>query len=366
MLSELVPRLSRHDITIVTRRAAGDTQIQLEAQVPVQRLDPLPHPAGPRQQRALLRELPRYGAELAAAVDALGADVALCFDTESLQAPEVLPALRTPSVYYAPEPERQFVEPFPDFARPSGLAFELYRRGLGPTARLQRRRYREHIRAANRVIAHSEHTASQLREHYGVDPTVVLLAVDASRFAPAGDGPRDRSVLSVGTLHPYKGHQFVIEAIATMPQPRPPLDLVTPGGPIGPAIEALAAERGVELRMHQGVPDAELVAMYHRAGVLACGQIREPFGLIVLEGMATGTPVVAVAEGGFRETIRDGVDGLLAPRDPAAYAEELLRVLDDPELARSLGRAGRAIAETHWTWERTAAGYERVLDEAAT
>jgi glycosyltransferase involved in cell wall biosynthesis len=270
-----------------------------------------------------------------------------------------------PSVYYAAEPERQFVEPFPEFERPTGLAFELYRRGFGPTVRLARRRYRENITAASRIVAHSHHTAGQLREHYGVDPTVVQLGVDAQRFAPA-DVERERSVLSVGTLHPYKGHQFVIEALGTLPEPRPRLDVVAPWGSLGPALQRLADERGVELNLRIGLSEAELLDAYRRTGVLACGQISEPFGLIVLEGMATATPVVAVAEGGFQETVRDGIDGLLTPRDPAAFAAKLAAVLDDGALATELGTAGRAAALERWTWDRVAAGYERVLREAVT
>jgi glycosyltransferase involved in cell wall biosynthesis len=364
VLAEVVPRLRGHELVMVTRRPAEAGQIGLERDLPIQRLPPLPKPSGPREQRALLRDLPRWGAELAAAVDATGADVALCFDTEGIQAPEVMPPLRMPSVYHAAEPERQFVEPFPDFGRPTGLAFELYRRGHGPTVRLARKRYRENITAASRIVTHSHHTAGQLREHYGVDPTVVHLAVDAQRFSPA-DVERERSVLSIGTLHPYKGHQFVIDALGSLPEPRPRLDLVAAWGSLGPALQRLAAERGVELNLRSGLSEAELLDAYRRTGVLACGHFREPFGLIVLEGMATATPIVAVAEGGFRETVRDGVDGLLTPRDRAAFAAGIVAVLDDRDLATRLGSAGRVAALDRWTWDRAAAGYEQVLREAA-
>jgi glycosyltransferase involved in cell wall biosynthesis len=89
--------------------------------------------------------------------------------------------------------------------------------------------------------------------------------------------------------------------------------------------------------------------------------VREPFGLVALEGMAAGVPVVAVDEGGFRETIRDGLTGLRVARDPAAFGEALRTVLDDPALAARLRGAALAEVREHWGWERTAAGYDQLL-----
>jgi glycosyltransferase involved in cell wall biosynthesis len=93
--------------------------------------------------------------------------------------------------------------------------------------------------------------------------------------------------------------------------------------------------------------------------------VREPFGLITLEGMAAGTAVVAVAEGGFTETVDDGRTGLLTARDPHAFGAAVARVLEDRELAGRLAEAGRREARERWTWERTAEGYDRLLTQVA-
>jgi glycosyltransferase involved in cell wall biosynthesis len=191
----------------------------------------------------------------------------------------------------------------------------------------------------------------------------VPLGVDADTFSPNG-GRRDGYILSVGALHPLKGHQFVIEALASLPAPRPRLVIVADRGDLGPALAALADARGVELELRTGVPLPELVELYRRAEVVACGQIREPFGLVPLEAMATGTPVVAVAEGGFLETIEDGRTGLLAPRRPEAFATAVRRVLDGTELAAELRARGREAAVAR-TWERTARGFDALLERVA-
>jgi glycosyltransferase involved in cell wall biosynthesis len=187
--------------------------------------------------------------------------------------------------------------------------------------------------------------------------------VDSDVFSPA-EVERERLVLSVGALNPLKGHDFVIEAIARMPEPRPPLVVLADRGDQGPALQELAERSGVRLDVRSGLPLEDVVDLYRRAAVLACGQVGEPFGLITLEAMATRTPVVAVGEGGLAETVEDGVTGLMTPRDPARFAQALQRVVDDPELARMLGAAGRRDAVERWSWERTARGFDALLERS--
>jgi glycosyltransferase involved in cell wall biosynthesis len=281
-----------------------------------------------------------------------------------VQAPEVLPWLRTPTLYYAPETMRAHAEPEPEFGRAHTLKARLTRAGLNPYERKRVRLNERDIQGADRVVTHSRFTASELRRVHGIAADVVPLGVDASDFTPAPVA-RERTVLAVGALHPLKGHQFVIDAIAAMPAPRPVLIVVGDRGHLEPDLRRHAVERGVQLDLRQGIPFPELVDLYRRAGAVACGQIREPFGLITLEAMATRAPVVAVDEGGFRETVRDGETGLLVPREPGAFARALASVLDDPSLAERLGGAGRDEVERVWTWERTAAGYDALLGELA-
>ena len=87
--------------------------------------------------------------------------------------------------------------------------------------------------------------------------------------------------------------------------------------------------------------------------------------MVVVEAMALGKPVVAGAEGGPREVITDGVDGLLAPYgDPAALAAAVLRYLDDPAFAARIGAAARERAQ-HFSVERFANGVVEAVEELA-
>jgi glycosyltransferase involved in cell wall biosynthesis len=213
-------------------------------------------------------------------------------------------------------------------------------------------------------VTHSQFTRQTLKEVYGVEAEVVLLGVDASAFTP-GEQPHEGYVLSVGALHPLKGHDQVIEALATLPQPRPRLVVVGDRGELSVSLLELAQASGVELELRSKLGLGEVVETYRRAGVVACAQIREPFGLVPLEAMACATPVVAVAEGGFRETVGDGETGLLSERDPHALGAALERVLGDDELARRLGMKGRETVLRNWTWERTSAAFDSILERCA-
>lgn len=372
VLAEVLAQLPQHRFTVYTPRpepVPGARLVALPDAVTTKRF--APEVAASNRYRELW-SLPARGRTLAAAVDAGGHDVALVLPTELTGGSEVLPALRrTPSLTYVPEPLRTAYEPEPEFARPEGLRWTLTRRGLNPFERKRVALDQAAVRAATRVVTHSQFTAAAVRELYGRDAEVVPLGVRVEDFAPEPGiafEPRDRRVLAVGALHALKGHDFVIEALATIPAAsRPPLTIVGDRGLVEQPLRELAVARGVALDLRQAIPFAELVGLYHSCGVLAAGQVREPFGLVTLEAMAAELPVVAVDEGGFRETVRDGETGLRVPRDPRAFGAALLAVLDgQDEGAPARVRAAAADVSDRWTWTATAAGYERLLREVAS
>lgn len=362
VLAEYAAHSPQHELTLYTRRTETSGLVAIPDAVTVVRR-PLPPPHGELGRLRRIWTLPRHGRELAGQIDAGGHDAVFCHSSDLVQSPEILPYLRTPTLYYAPEPLRAEYEQDRD-GTGAGLKERLARMGLNPYERRRRDLDRRHIRAAQSVVTHSRFTAARLSEIYGVEADVVLLGVNSDVFTPA-DVDRRGFVLSVGALDRLKGHDFVIQAIAELPEPRPPLVVVADRGDHGPALRELAGRLGVALEVRSGLSQEEVVDLYRTAGVLACGQLREPFGLVTLEAMATRTPVVAVAEGGLAETVTDGVTGLMTPRDPRAFAGALRRVLADPDLAKRLGESGRREAVDRWTWERTARGFDTLLERVA-
>lgn len=197
--------------------------------------------------------------------------------------------------------------------------------------------------------------------------SVVPCGVDVGHFTP--DGPaaprsRLRRVLYVGRLVQRKGIGNLITALADVPG----TELVIAGGP-APAmldtdpevsrLRALTAKHGIgdRVRFLGRVDRAELPALYRSADVVASVPWYEPFGIVPVEAMACGRPVVAAAVGGLTDTVIDNVTGLhVPPREPGTIAAALRRLLGDPALRRSLGAAGRARAVRYYAMERVIAG----------
>lgn len=300
-----------------------------------------PRPAVLLRWARFLAGVVRSEREIARAIDDAGFDAALVHPSQFTQAPLVLRHLRTPAVYYCQEPLRAAHEP--------RIAPPLLRFGIRHTlGRLDR----STARKADVLVANSAFMGGRLAAIYDVRPEVVSPGVDAARFHPAA-GARQPFVLAVGGLHPLKGFDFLVRALAALPpDARPPLLIVSDRErkTERARIDALAGELAVVVDYRFRVSEEELVELYGTARAVLVASHDEPFGLVPLEAMACATPVIVVAEGGLRETVDDGRTGLLAPRDPAAFAARLRTLLEDPGSADAMGAAGRRDVVDRWTW----------------
>ena len=201
------------------------------------------------------------------------------------------------------------------------------------------------------IVANSEATHKDAQQVYGVREGKCqvlhnLLADPADRQDPAE--PRLRSqnrVVCVGRLHQSKGQDTLVRAIALVGETFPDTCVEFVGrGPFQEAWVGLAEELGVADRciFSGSVPHNEVLRKMALAAFTVVPSRSEAFGLINIESMSVGTPVVASRVGGIPEIIRDGVDGFLVPPDdPEALAEKLKVLLSDPELRERMGRNAR-------------------------
>lgn len=165
-------------------------------------------------------------------------------------------------------------------------------------------------------------------------------AHDLSGAAPAPWPGPGRRVLALGRLHPNKGFDVLVRALALLPDAR----LVIAGeGPERASLERLARECGVAERLHLPGWAADPGPFLAACEVFVSSSRHEPLGNMVLEAWGAGRPVVAAAAQGPSELIADGATGLLAPVDaPEPLAAAIAHVLDDPGRAAALAAAGRA------------------------
>jgi glycosyltransferase involved in cell wall biosynthesis len=130
----------------------------------------------------------------------------------------------------------------------------------------------------------------------------------------------------------------------------------------------LAKELGVARRvhLHGAVPREGMPAMLRSADVVACTPWYEPFGIVPLEAMACGIPVVASAVGGMLDTVVQDVTGkLVSPKKPVEIAAAINRLLRDSFLRQSLGLAGRDRVCARYSWDRVAADTLRIYHQLA-
>jgi D-inositol-3-phosphate glycosyltransferase len=253
---------------------------------------------------------------------------------------------------------------------------------------------RQAVRESAAVVAASDIERGELRDLYQADPAkvkVIPCGVDPTLFRPIrtadarerlGRDQCERLVLFVGRIEQIKGIDVLLRALGLMFRRRPELRndvcLLVVGGALDPQDDAPETEKIQELRrlVHEhrmeanvnfvGSLDQETLALYYAAAdVCAVPSLTESFGLVALESMACGTPVVGTRVGGLQTLIEDGDSGLLVPPgDDEALAEAIAQVLTDHRLRMHLAHGARSRAE-HYTWqsvgEKIDALYDSVL-----
>jgi glycosyltransferase involved in cell wall biosynthesis len=342
------------------------------------RLDSLLSPY--REMTSKIAAMERHCVQCAAEINTGGFDVVFAHPCAMFRVTGIGRHVQIPAALYLQEPYRSLYEALP---RLPWLA--LSRSSESPWAlvsmkrfvrdlvrvqalRVQAREERDNVGAFDQILVNSQFSRESVLRAYGLDARVSYLGVAVDQFRPLGT-PRERLVVGVGTIGHHKGADTAVRAIATIPKDsRPPLVWI--GNDADPEyqreVEVLAESLGVSFVSRVDVSDKELLEVLNQAAVMVYTSRLEPFGLAPLEANACETPVVAVAEGGVREAIRHGVNGILvSDRRPDRIGQALMQVLEDSALARRLGEQGRAHVMKEWNWQGATRGVEETLLEVA-
>ncbi|GAA3019694.1 glycosyltransferase [Streptomyces fulvorobeus] len=363
-VAQLAGRLARrgHDVTVYTRRdrTGTPTMVRTPEGVKVVHVPAGPPTAVPKDE--LLVWMPEFGAYLSR--------------MWRLARPDVVHAHFWMSGLAALAGARESGIPVVQTFHALGTVKRRYQ-GTEDTSPHERVDLEARIgREADRIVATCADEVNELVA-MGVPRTrisVVPCGVDTARFAPvptAGRPPgAPHRLLSVGRLVPRKGFDRAIKALADVPD----AELLIAGGPEAPLLFAdpeaerlrkTASEYGVteRVRLLGCVPQDMMPHLMSSADLLLSLPRYEPFGIVPIEAMACGTPVVATAVGGQLDTVVDGVTGTLVPPVETAghdLAATIRSLLDDPDRRARYGAAGRSHALARYTWDEVADGVARV------
>ena len=286
-------------------------------------------------------------------------DLALISHTRFFQAPWILRYLTIPTAFLCQEPTRAFFE---DFLKPKNLPLPnlIYEK----TIRFIKRRIEiKNAQYPHIILANSQFSTSQIYKAYGRKATPLLLGVDTKIFKPLSL-PLKNQVLVVGNDEPQKNLDFAFQIIASINESiRPVLVVVSPRQKNHFRLQKLAQKLDLKVKFYTQISTETLIKLYNQSIATLAVAINEPFGLSVVESMACGTPVLAVDEGGFKETVLDNQTGFLLPRDIYVFADKLTQLLYQSDLRAKFSVASRHHVLNHLTWGQTVNKLDKIITE---
>ncbi|MEO0645279.1 MAG: glycosyltransferase family 4 protein, partial [Cyanobacteria bacterium J06650_10] len=207
------------------------------------------------------------------------------------------------------------------------------------------------------IVANSQYSADYLSDVYNRPVSeVVYPGVEPELFIELPTDPN--LFVTIGQLWPHKRIKLLIEAIAITDDTQL---IVIGSGPEKERLQEIASKLGVEDRVFflSGLTNWELALVLARACAFLFAAVKEPFGIVVLEAMAAGKPVIAVNEGGYVEACHPDYSFLIPPF-PQAFAEKITYLQRHSDVVKQMGEKSRQVAPK-FTWERTATELEKLL-----
>lgn len=272
--------------------------------------------------------LPQIHRQMARDIDA---DVALIHADHYTQAPYLLRYLKIPSLYFCQEMLRIAYEPKLAFTDPVPFPKRYYEI---TTRQIRRLIDKSNARAASFILTNSNFTGAKVQKEFNRPTITCHLGVDPQVFYPQSQ-PKKNQVLFIDQKDTISGYDLAIESLKLIPVSSRPKSKVLSFSKDSPAVSP-----------------QNIAPHYSESLATVCTSYNEPFGLASIESMACETPVLAVNEGGYRESVVDGVTGWLLPRDPQAFAAKIIYLQKHPDVATKMGQAGRSHTIKNFTWAK--------------
>lgn len=305
-----------------------------------------------------------------------GFDVLFIGNCKYYAAPFISRYVNIPTVLYHGEPFRYLYEaqPYTPWHPPGISKIQWLRRSYWQLffkdlwherrMRIQLCEERLNIEVTDKLLVNSIFSSESCARAYNRTGEVCYLGIDTEIFHPVKEIPASPYVIGLGNLFFNKNPLLAVEAVGEIPESKRPT-LVWASNMKDEALYEevirLAEAKSVRFEVKEMVTDEELVTLLSNAICMLYTSRLEPFGLAPLEANACQTPVVAVAQGGVRETIIDGQNGFLCVPNAQSLAECIELLIDNPERQAEMGRFALQNVQQNWTLEAATDRIEAAL-----
>jgi glycosyltransferase involved in cell wall biosynthesis len=277
---------------------------------------------------------------IAKVIDNRSYDFVFIHHDELLQSPAILGFLKTKKIYYCQEPSRR--DEFPS----AGVIGKLKDLIIIRLDRFLARR-------ADLVLCNSEYSKSRIMQRYALEPYVSYLGVAEVFYKARKDKYVTQwpvKILSAGRLHESKGHEFIIRSLGKV-NSFVTLTIISDSADERYKDKLIGLAISFNLPLNLITVDEEsLPETYSNHDIFCAGQHNEPFGLVVLEAISVGLPVVAVNEGGFIDIITNGDNGYLVDRNEEDFSRKVKYLCDSVSERQRIGRRANESSKG-WSWE---------------
>lgn len=327
-----------------------------------------------------MRAMEEHCQQCAEEISAGGFDLLLVHPCVLFRTSPMAKYSRLPNLLYLQEPQRELYEAWPQLPwtapvreyRP--FSWRYWNQVVWELLALHSKRVNVREEAAwaksyDQILVNSLFSRESLMRAYNLDSRVCYLGIDTEQFQPTG-AAKEPFVIGLGNIHFNKRPLLAVQAIGAIPAKHRP-KLVWVGNFADPdylrKVQEEADKLGVTFGSNVLISDGELRDLLSRAAVMIYTSHLEPFGFAPLEANACGTGVVAVAEGGIRETVCNPASGVLVPNSsPEELGNALLKFTSDLEFATNFGKQSQIYVRENWSqkiaMDRLEVELEKVLN----
>lgn len=291
----------------------------------------------------ILFHLNNFAKIIAKDIDGRNYDMVIVHPDNLTQAPYILRHLNTPTIYFCEELLRNTYEDILGVDKTLPKHKYFYEK----TIRYMRKIVdRENAQSADTIMTASNYIKNKVKFAYGRNAIVNRLGVDTHIFNNANN-KNSNYLLFIGQKEKVTGYEFAKNVS----------DILGTGYEI----------KVIDSRSNKlALTDKQMANIYSEAFLTLCTSYNEPFGLTAIESMACGTPVLAVNEGGYKESVIDGVTGYLLPRNAKAFAKKIIELKNNPSLYKKLSVNCVKTVKEKWSWEEHGKRLEKVIKNSVS